>query len=68
MTEANEGDASNATQQETAVAMGDEVHVVDVRWDRRKSDGSYVTSETAIDGRGPARSPEKRFSIAVSPV
>ncbi|EJD08009.1 uncharacterized protein FOMMEDRAFT_138064 [Fomitiporia mediterranea MF3/22] len=70
--EVPESGAERPPQQELPSA-GDEIRIVDVKWDRRISDGSYIPTdgtEQPADGLGVTRaqnSSDKRFTIIVSP-
>ncbi|KAL5512612.1 hypothetical protein ACEPAG_3265 [Sanghuangporus baumii] len=71
--EGPEGGTGGAPQQPEGFAAGDEIQVVDVRWDRRRSDGSCIFSDVTETqgpkGEGPGASPitDRRFTILVSP-
>ncbi|OCB87838.1 hypothetical protein A7U60_g4971 [Sanghuangporus baumii] len=48
-TEGPESETGGAPQQPEGLATDDEIQVVDVRWDRRRSDGSCIFSDTVHD-------------------
>ena len=72
--EVPEGATDSASQQPEGLATGDEIQVVDVRWDRRRSDGSSVFSDVMdaqeLSEEGIPRntlSSDRRFTVVVSP-
>ncbi|KAL5532043.1 hypothetical protein ACEPAF_5607 [Sanghuangporus sanghuang] len=75
-TEGPESETGGAPQQPEGLATDDEIQVVDVRWDRRRSDGSCIFSDVSEvqepkeEGLGAPRNPtisDRRFTILVSP-